>query len=281
MAEPLVKTEIAWPHGARCAVMLSFDFDAETLWTSRDSANWKRPGVLSQGKYGAKLGVPKVLETLEDAGVPATFFVPGWTAENHTGRVEAILARGHEIGHHSYLHEWIDPEDPAAEEAELDKGLEALAKTVGVVPKGYRSPAGETSDNMVRLLTERGFLYDSSMMDDINPYRHRLADGKPGIVEVPWHWCLDDAIYSLFSIRNPRPVFTNSHITEIWQDEFREIYRWGGLFDLVMHPQVSGRPSRIALLRAFIAWIKTFPDVWFATGSQVAEAWLAQAGDDA
>ena len=281
MTEPLVDTAVAWPNGARCAVMLTFDFDAETLWIGRDRANWKRPGILSQGKYGAKLGVPKILETLEEAGIVATFFVPGWTAENHTARVEAIVERGHEIGHHSYLHEWIDPEDPVAEEAELDKGLEALRKTVGVVPRGYRSPAGETSDNMVKLLTDRGFLYDSSMMDDINPYRHRLADGKPGVVEVPWHWSLDDAIYSLFSIRNPRPVFTNSHIKEIWQDEFREIYRWGGLFDLVMHPQVSGRPSRVALLREFIAWIKTFPGVWFATGSQVAEAWLSQAGEDA
>ena len=123
MAQPIVETQVKWPGGARCAVMLSFDFDAETLWIGRDKANWKRPGTLSQGKYGANLGVPKILETLEDAGIPATFFVPGWTAENHTGRVEMILERGHEIGHHSYLHEWIDPEDPAAEEAELDKGL--------------------------------------------------------------------------------------------------------------------------------------------------------------
>ncbi|MBT5434335.1 MAG: polysaccharide deacetylase [Rhodospirillaceae bacterium] len=256
--------------------MLSFDFDAETLWIGRDSANWKRPGVLSHGKYGANLGVPKILETLEDADVPATFFVPGWTAEHHTGRVEAIVERGHEIGHHSYLHEWIDPEDPEAEEEELDKGLEALKATVGVVPTGYRSPAGETSDNMVHLLSEKGFVYDSSMMDHINPYRH-----ASGLIELPWHWSLDDAIYSLFSIRNPRPVFANSQIKEIWQDEFCEIYAWGGLFDLVMHPQVTGRPSRVAMLREFIAWMQTFPGVWFATGNQICEAWAAQEGDAA
>ena len=65
---------------------------------------------------------------------------------------------------------------------------------------------------------------------------------------------------------------------EIWQDEFREIYAWGGLFDLVMHPQVTGRPSRIALLREFIAWMQSFPGVWFATGSQVAEAWARPGG---
>ena len=36
-----------WMDGARCAVMLTFDFDAETLWTSRDPTNWDRPGALS------------------------------------------------------------------------------------------------------------------------------------------------------------------------------------------------------------------------------------------
>jgi peptidoglycan/xylan/chitin deacetylase (PgdA/CDA1 family) len=259
--------------------MLSFDFDAETLWIGRDPANWKRPGTLSQGTYGAKIGVPKILELLDEEDIKATFFVPGWTAEHHTGRTEAILKAGHEIGHHSYLHQWIDPDQPDKEVEELDKGLEALRKTVGVVPRGYRSPAGETSNFMVELLTERGFLYDSSMMDDINPYRHVLPDGRPGIVELPWHWSLDDAVYFLFSIRHPRPIFTNDHVLQIWQDEFREIYRWGGLFDLVMHPQVSGRPSRVALLRRFIAFVKTFPGVWFATGTQIAEAWLATQGE--
>ena len=140
-----------------------------------------------------------------------------------------------------------------------------------MVPTGYRSPAGETSDNMVRLLTERGFVYDSSMMDHINPYRH-----PSGLIELPWHWSLDDAVYALFSIRNPRPIFTNSHVMEIWQEEFREIHAWGGLFDLVMHPQITGRPSRIRLLRDMIAWMQSHPGVWFATGRQIADAWAAQ-----
>ena len=125
---------VTWPGGAQCAVMLTFDFDAETLWLSRDPSNWKKPGTLSQGVYGAKVGVPKILELLEEVGIRATFFVPGWTAEKHTGRVEAILAAGHEVGHHGYLHEWPDPDDPEGEVTALDRGLEALEKTVGVRP---------------------------------------------------------------------------------------------------------------------------------------------------
>ncbi len=115
-------------------------------------------------------------------------------------------------------------------------------------------------------------------MDDINPYRHALADGAPGPVEVPWHWSLDDAIYALFSLRGPRPVFPNEHIFSIWKEEFDEIRRWGGLFDLVMHPQVIGRPSRIALLRRFVEYVQSFDDVRFMTANQVAEAYLAHDG---
>jgi peptidoglycan/xylan/chitin deacetylase (PgdA/CDA1 family) len=264
---------VTWPHGARCAVMLAFDFDAETLWLSRDPANAKRPGTLSQGTYGAKVGVPKIVETLHEAGVPGTFFVPGWTAEHHTDQVELVLSHSHEVGHHGYLHEWIDPDHPEQEEEAFVKGLEALRRTVGVKPRGYRSPAWETSHNMISLLSKYGLSYDSSLMDQINPYRHTLANGEPGPVELPVHWSLDDAPFALFSIKTPRTIVSNQQILEVWKEEFREIYLWGGLFSLTMHPQVIGRPSRIAMLREFIAWIQRFPGVWFAKGGDVAQAW--------
>jgi peptidoglycan-N-acetylglucosamine deacetylase len=67
---------VKWPNGNRVAVMLTFDFDAETLWMSRDPENAKRAGVLSQGRYGANVGVPKILDTLEEAGVRAPFLSP-------------------------------------------------------------------------------------------------------------------------------------------------------------------------------------------------------------
>lgn len=272
----IVDDKVTWPDGKKCAVMLSFDFDAETLWIARDPANINRPGTLSQGTYGAKVAVPSILQLLREMGnLPATFFVPGWTAERHTGRVEMILKDGHEVGHHSYSHKWIEPTDPEGELEEMDKGLEALKRTVGVVPKGYRSPAGETSNNMIKLLADRGFVYDSTMMDGINPYFHSVEGNPEAIVEIPWHWSLDDAIYALFSIKSPRAMMTNDHIFQIWADEFQAIYKAGGTYDLVMHPQVIGRPSRLELLRRIIAYIQSFPDVWFCRGIELAEAFIA------
>jgi len=111
---------VKWPNGNRVAVMLTSDFDAETLWMSRDPENTKR------------------------GGVPGTFLVPGWTVERHTGRVEMIVRAGHEIGHHSYSHRWAG-DSFEKEIEEMERGLEALKRTVEVVPNRYRSPAGEVS----------------------------------------------------------------------------------------------------------------------------------------
>ncbi|MFV0474270.1 MAG: polysaccharide deacetylase family protein [Pikeienuella sp.] len=253
--------------------MLTFDFDAETLWLSRDPENARRPGVLSQGIYGAKTGVPKLLELLREEELPATFFIPGWTAEKYPDRAEAIAAGGHEIGHHGYLHEWIAPDFPDKEREALEKGLDALKRVLGIRPIGYRSPAGETSENLIALLQEYGFLYDSSLMDQVSPYRHRLANGAPGPVELPWHWSLDDAPMANFALQLQRPLMTNEHILSIWKAEFTEIHRWGGLVNLITHPQIIGRPSRLAMLRNFIAYMRGFSGVWFATGREVAAHW--------
>ena len=271
-----MSNSVKWPAGVHCAAMLTFDFDAESLWLARDPANAQRPGILSQGTYGAKVGVPRILELLDESGVRGTFFVPGWTAERHTERLELILRHGHEVGHHSYDHVYVSPDFPEKEEEDLVKGLEALKRTVGVVPRGYRSPAWEMSDNMLGLLSRYGFAYDSSMMDQIDPYRFPSRDDRPGLIELPVHWSLDDAPFVLFSVARPRTIVSNQQILEVWKDEFREIYRWGGLFDLTMHPQLIGRPSRIAMLREFIAWMRTFPGVWFATAGEIADAWAAQ-----
>jgi peptidoglycan-N-acetylglucosamine deacetylase len=273
----MIDSKVTWPNNMKSVTALTFDFDAETLWISRDPTNINRPGTLSQGTYGAKVGVPSILQLLREmGGIPATFFVPGWTAERHTAVVEAILKDGHEIAHHSYSHKWIEPTDPDGELEEMDKGLDALKRAVGVRPLGYRSPAGETSPNLFRLLEERGFKYDSSMLDAINPYFHKVGSNPRSLVELPWSWSLDDAVYALFSVKSPRAIMTNSHIFEIWTDEFRDIHESGGFFNLVMHPQVIGRPSRLRLLRKMISFIQETAGDTFLTCHNVAQAYRDQ-----
>ena len=141
-------------------VCLTFDFDAMSVWFSYPHTT---PAMLYRGEYGARVGVPRILELLQQASIPATFFIPGHTIESFPTEVEAILAAGHEIAHHSYAH--IDPsgQTPAEERADMERALQALHK-LGVQPRGFRSPSADFSAATLGLLEEYRFLYDSSLM---------------------------------------------------------------------------------------------------------------------
>ena len=160
-----------WPAGARGAVAFTFDFDAEEVWIGDDPENVNRPGVLSQGTYGAKVAVPRILELLQRHDLQQTFFVPGRVAERYPGRLREIVAAGHEVGHHGYTHTSPAKLERPAEEAELVPALEVL-HGLGADPVGYRSPSWEFSASTIELLQKHGFRYSSNYMDDLHPYLH-------------------------------------------------------------------------------------------------------------
>jgi len=205
-----------WPNGARGAVAFTFDFDAEEVWIGDDPENANRPGVLSQGTYGAKVAVPLILELLAHHGLRQTFFIPGRVAERHPHRVAEILAAGHEVGHHGYTHTSPATLSPADEEAELVRALEVL-RGLGADPVGYRSPSWEFSPETIGLLGKHGFAYSSNYMDDLHPYKHPDTD----LVELPIQWILDDAAHFWFSsgMDWTRSISPPSHVREIWWDE--------------------------------------------------------------
>jgi len=60
-------------------VCLSFDFDAMSVWLAYDRVT---PAMLNRGEYGARVGVPRILDLLRSHGIPGTFFVPGHTVES-------------------------------------------------------------------------------------------------------------------------------------------------------------------------------------------------------
>ena len=91
-----------WPGGARCAVALSFDSDHETteLREAGESA-----GRLSQGQYGNRRAMPRILDILGSHDVKASFFVPAVTALLYPDEQRQVIAAGHEIGIHGWIHE--------------------------------------------------------------------------------------------------------------------------------------------------------------------------------
>lgn len=267
-AAPLAP-EYPWPTPYRSAMFLSFDVDAESAWTAKEATHAQRLVTMSYGGYEARVGTRKLLELLDQLGLKATFFITGWSVDAHPAMGEAILRAGHEIGHHGYHHLAPDPESPWIEE-ELDRGLEALKRRLGVTPKGYRAPFGEFTEELRASLARRGFLYSSSFRDDVRPYRHVLDDGKSGVIELPVTASYDDWMHGLSARFSPRSIFPKEHVLSMWKDELDEVRDWGAMVTTVLHPQCSGRPMRLRLLREFLTYAKSCPDVWITTGEAIA-----------
>ncbi|MEO8475543.1 MAG: polysaccharide deacetylase [Actinomycetota bacterium] len=255
-----------WPDGMRAAAALTFDFDAEEVWIGEDPANSNKPGVLSQGTYGAKVAIPLILELLEHHGVTATFFVPGRVAERHPERVREIVDAGHELAHHGYTHTSPTKLSAEQEEEELTNGLEIL-RSFGAEIVGYRSPSWDFSDATETLLDKHGFAYSSNFMDDLKPYRREGTS----LIEVPIQWTLDDAAHFWFDGATwTKKISTASEVREIWEGEFRGYLRLGGAFVLTCHPQVIGRPYRLEMLDDLVGWMRQQDGVWWATCREIA-----------
>lgn len=256
-----------WPGGAKAAAAFTFDFDAEEVWIGEDPSNVNKPGILSQGTYGAKVAVPLVLDVLDRRGVRATFFIPGRVAERHPHRVREIVERGHEIAHHGYTHTSPTKLTPQEEEDELVKGREVL-ESFGAEVRGYRSPSWDFSEGTLELLERHGFAYSSNLMDDIRPYRHEGST----IAEVPVQWILDDAPHFWFDPASwTKKISTVDEVRSIWEREVLGIRDLGGAAIVTCHPQIIGRPGRIGFLEEFIESVQSLGDVWVATTGEIAE----------
>ncbi len=258
----------AWKDGARCAVALSFDADHETF---EMGSGGQAMGRLAWGEFGRRVGVPRILALLARHGVPASFFVPAVSALIDPDEPRRIAAAGHEIGIHGWIHENNSLLDYDTERDLMLRSRDTLARLSGKDPVGLRSANWDTSPNTVRIVSEMGLLYDSSLMADEEPYE-LLLDGQPtGVVEIPVEWLRDDAVYLLFN-RNPatRPYTTPEGVLDIFRREFDAAYEEGSVFQLVMHPFVIGYRSRIWILDEIIRHARARGDVWFATHAEVA-----------
>jgi peptidoglycan-N-acetylglucosamine deacetylase len=271
-----MRAPITWPPGIRSAACLTFDLDAETAWISRDPANIDRLSVMSQGAYGPKVGVPLILDFLDRNQIKSTFFVPGWTAERWPDVVAEIHRRGHEIGHHGYLHEALEGKTRDQEEEILTGSARILAGITGMAPVGYRAPLYEITHETIDLLRKHGFLYASNLQDSLWPYRHQ---GTPELVELPATWILDDGPFFAFGLRPNlyRQIFPPSAVLSVWRDEFHGIHEVGGLTMLILHPQYTGRPSRLAMLQTLVDELRAADGVWLTHGAELARYALSNA----
>jgi len=197
----------------------------------------------SERTYGLTAGLPRILGVLAGFDAPATFYVPGVTAERHPDEIAALSAAPHEVAHHGHTHRFPNTLSAPDQRAEIVEGSAALTAITGAVPRGYRAPGWELTRVTLDALGGAGFAWDSSLMGDDGPYAVAAAGTR--LVELPVHWALDDA-----------PHF--AHTTDpagllaVWLAELAAAIDEDRHLTVTLHPEILGRPHRVDVLRRLL-----------------------------
>lgn len=98
-------------------------------------------------------------------GLRGTAFAVGQAlaAPRAAASLRALAAAGHEVGNHTFSHDYaLTRRDAGAVAEEVRRGAEAIAAAVGRAPAGFRAPGYTLSAALLRTLAAQGYRYDSS-----------------------------------------------------------------------------------------------------------------------
>jgi hypothetical protein len=179
-------------------MMIALTVDVEEgfhgLWPSAHRNMIRYMHELPQGTFIEPLR--NILKLFEREHVRSTFFVLGNIAETFPEVIEEIYEFGHEVASHGYFHVDLTKISLGTLEETERKTRSILARITGEVPMGFRAPFARINSAIVSLLSNIGYVYDSSVVPSLGipgwwsnygaslcPYR--VSVGKREFFEVP------------------------------------------------------------------------------------------------
>ena len=229
--------------------------------------------------------------------IKATFFV-SVSYDYDFPSIRSLYDEGHEIAVHTMSHATGTNSSLVRWRQEIAGAKRTLSRLCGIPAEdivGFRAPFLAPNDHVFRVLSERQFLYDASIIERVSglstspshliwPY---TLDGGlaqvaspsvapqgpyPGLFEIP--------VWSQFSnttaiiTTDPSDAFTTAEVAAIWRTNFLARYQGNRApYGIFLHASTSDQwlskpdqsAERIAALKDFIEWALLHPDTWFIT----------------
>lgn len=116
--------------------------------------------------YFYTIAMRRALRLFEHNNIYATFFCVGDELENSISAREMIkeaFLSGHEIANHTYSHPYGLTQLKDTEIIfQIEKCSSNIENVTGVKPVGFRSPGYDINNNVIRILENLGYKYDTS-----------------------------------------------------------------------------------------------------------------------
>ncbi|MDL2274264.1 polysaccharide deacetylase family protein [Oscillospiraceae bacterium OttesenSCG-928-G22] len=271
---------ITWPNGKKVAVTFAFDVDLELNWSDTNRLDPGHVVHMSKGSYGAKQGVPRILNMFDTHGVKSTFFIPAYNAEVYPDMIREISNRGHEIAFHGYRHYVGHIRTKEDDLQELEQCEKIFLELTGKKLVGYRSWGEVHYKDRDRMVLERGYKYISVHNHRDGPSMREIDGKVVPLVDLGSDAFYDDTAYDYYIDSPPARygIKTAKEHFQIWADEFDGMAKDGGrVMDFVIHPQFIGKASRVRMLGDLIGYMKS-RGAWIATNEEIADYVLKQNG---
>ncbi len=271
---------LRWPDHARVALCVVVNLDhpewnppADSFATpfagglgARSFPDYAR---LSHREYGHRVGIFRVLDTLQQHGIKATVAMDAMTAEHYPYLVRHCLDAGAEIiGHGVSLSQMITGNMTEEREREyIGQSVAALTRATGRAPAGWLGPEYGESARTPQLLSEAGLQYVCDWVNDEQPYPLHSPHGA--LFALPLMAELDD-VAALWERR-----VTIGRYQQLIEESFETLYQDGQqngrLLALNLHPWLIGQPFRIGYLDRALGRIMRRGGVWAATGAEIVD----------
>ncbi len=283
------RNPLKWPNGARLALILTINLEFWDLVKDTTAPYYAGgPPVLPDPlpgnvpdyhnftwrEYGQRVGVWRMIDTFDKAGVPAGCTMNAKMGLERRPVIDAVRERGWELVAHNYEQGDLLTNyqfDRAAEGDLIGRTLEVYEQVVGKPARGWLSSSLRGTSQTADILAENGLIFLCDYMNDEQPYLIRTPSGP--IVSTPYSVEIND-----FTFFHRRGMSTHMAL-DLLKEQFDQLYLEGAesgrLMNVGLHPHVAGHPYRIRALREFLDYAKGFEGVWWATREAIA-AWYLE-----
>jgi allantoinase len=280
---------LRWPNGKKIAAMITINMEHwDRVKDSTAPYYPGGPGIVggdlpgnvydnpnfSWREYGQRVGVWRMIDLFDKAGIPATCTMNAKTGLERPQIIKAALERDWELVAHNFvqsdlLTDWMF--DEAGEREVIQETLRVYEQVCGKPAKGWLSSSLRSTLNTIDLLAEEGLIFVTDLLNDDQPYLVRTRSGR-NMVSIPYTSEVND--FTVF-MRQGQDVEGGANV-------FKETFNWlhaesqtsGRMMNIGLHPHVIGQPFRIRALQEFLNYVKEFDDVWFAKREEIAEWYL-------
>jgi allantoinase len=280
--DPVIdRKPLIWPNQARIAVhfVVNIEYFEPGLPATSINPSFAglKPDVYNHSwrDYGVRAGIWRLMRTLDRHGIKATVALNALVCHHYPRIIEEVIKRDWEfIGHGLTNSQMLTNLSTEDERNVIQQTLDIIEKSVGVRPKGWLGPALAESWQTPALLEEAGITYVCDWLNDDEPYR--LNTPKRKLLSVPYSCELNDIHCFL------RAGYDAPNYLQLLKDQFDVLYEEsldrGTVLTIPLHPFIMGHPFRAKYLDLALQYMSGKSGVWFATGNQIAEAYVSNVG---